>query len=149
MTPASPAMLATPDRAPAAAPLELMVVRGIDHVQLAMPAGGEARATEFYERLLGIPRVTKPANLATRGGCWFESPSTRIHLGVEEDFRPARKAHPALLVEGLDELVETLARSGATLRSGEPLEGYERVYVDDPFGNRIELLEPASPGSEL
>jgi catechol 2,3-dioxygenase-like lactoylglutathione lyase family enzyme len=138
-------MLAAPDRAPAAAPLELMVVRGIDHVQLAMPAGGEARATEFYEGLLGIPRVTKPANLAGRGGCWFESPAARIHLGVEEDFRPARKAHPALLVEGLAELVETLARSGATLRSGEPLEGYEHIYVDDPFGNRIELLEPASP----
>jgi catechol 2,3-dioxygenase-like lactoylglutathione lyase family enzyme len=142
-------VLAAPDRAPAAAPLELMVVRGIDHVQLAMPAGGEARATEFYEGLLGIPRVTKPANLAGRGGCWFESPAARIHLGVEEDFRPARKAHPALLVDGLAELAETLARSGATLRSGEPLEGYERIYVDDPFGNRIELLEPASPAPAL
>jgi hypothetical protein len=65
---------------------------------------------------------------------------------VEEDFRPARKAHPALLVEGLDELVGILAGSGATLRSDEPLEGYACVYVDDPFGNRIELLEPASPG---
>jgi catechol 2,3-dioxygenase-like lactoylglutathione lyase family enzyme len=126
-----------------------MGVRGIDHVQLAMPAGGEARATEFYEGLLGIPRVPKPANLAGRGGCWFEAPATRIHLGVEEDFRPARKAHPALLVEGLEELVETLARSGATVRSDEPLAGYERVYVDDPFGNRIELLQPASPASEL
>jgi catechol 2,3-dioxygenase-like lactoylglutathione lyase family enzyme len=126
-----------------------MGVRRIDHVQLAMPAGGEARAAEFYEGLLGIPRVPKSANLAARGGCWFESAATRIHLGVDDDFRPARKAHPALLVEGLDALVEILRRSGATLHSGEPLEGYEHVYVDDPFGNRIELLEPAAPASGL
>jgi catechol 2,3-dioxygenase-like lactoylglutathione lyase family enzyme len=126
-----------------------MGVRGIDHVQLAMPIGGEARATDFYEGLLGIPRVPKPANLAARGGCWFESGATRIHLGVEADFRPARKAHPALLVDGLDELVTTLERAGALLRGDEPLEGYRRVYVDDPFGNRIELLEPAAPAPDL
>jgi catechol 2,3-dioxygenase-like lactoylglutathione lyase family enzyme len=113
-----------------------------------MPSGGEARATEFYAGLLGIPEVPKPANLATRGGCWFESAATRIHLGVEEDFRPARKAHPALLVEGLGQLVATL-ESGAILRRGEPLEGYERIYVDDPFGNRIELLEPMAQPPEL
>jgi catechol 2,3-dioxygenase-like lactoylglutathione lyase family enzyme len=133
--------------APGCATIAAMGVRGIDHVQLAMPAGGEERATEFYQGLLGIPRVAKPANLARRGGCWFESHTTRVHLGVDEDFRPARKAHPALLVDGLDELVETLTRSGATLHGGEPLEGYEHLYVDDPFGNRIELLEPAAPAS--
>ncbi|MEO8899539.1 MAG: VOC family protein [Candidatus Dormibacter sp.] len=126
-----------------------MGIRGIDHVQLAMPVGGEARATEFYEGLLGIPRVPKPENLAKRGGCWFESGATRIHLGVEEDFRPARKAHPALLVDGLVELVKALEDAGATLRGGELLEGYERIYVDDPFGNRIELLEPAAPPPDL
>lgn len=120
-----------------------MGIMGIDHVQLAMPVGGEGRATEFYEGLLGIPRVPKPANLAARGGCWFEASATRIHLGVEEDFRAARKAHPALLVDDLDGLVLTLRAGGAVLRDGEPLEGYRRIYVDDPFGNRIELLEPA------
>jgi catechol 2,3-dioxygenase-like lactoylglutathione lyase family enzyme len=126
-----------------------MGVRGIDHVQLAMPAGGEPQAVEFYQGLLGIPSVPKPANLAARGGCWFEAGPTRIHLGVEEDFRPARKAHPALLVAGLDELVTTLEKGGATVGRGEPLEGYEHVYVDDPFGNRIELLEPAPPAPDL
>ncbi|HEX4579099.1 MAG TPA: VOC family protein [Candidatus Dormibacteraeota bacterium] len=126
-----------------------MGVQGIDHVQLAMPAGGEPQAVEFYQGLLGIPCVPKPANLAARGGCWFEAGATRIHLGVEEDFRPARKAHPALLVAGLDELVTTLEQGGAAVRRGEPLEGYEHVYVDDPFGNRIELLEPATPAPDL
>jgi catechol 2,3-dioxygenase-like lactoylglutathione lyase family enzyme len=126
-----------------------MAIRGIDHVQLAMPVGGEADATEFYEGLLGIPRVAKPANLAGRGGCWFESPPTRIHLGVEADFRPARKAHPALLVQGLEQLVATLRTAGATLRSDEPLDGFARIYVDDPFGNRIELLEPLTPSPAL
>ncbi|HSP65584.1 MAG TPA: hypothetical protein VLO10_05270, partial [Candidatus Deferrimicrobium sp.] len=77
-----------------------MTVRAIDHVQLAMPAGGEERASAFYEALLGIPRVAKPAHLARRGGCWFEAGTVRIHLGVEADFRPARKAHPALVVDG-------------------------------------------------
>lgn len=125
-----------------------MGVRAIDHVQLAMPAGGEPEAIAFYQGLLGIPCVPKPANLATRGGCWFESGATRIHLGVEENFRPARKAHPALLVDGLDDLVTTLERAGATLNGGEPLEGYERIYVDDPFGNRIELLEPVAPAPD-
>ncbi len=115
---------------------------GIDHVQLAMPAGREAEATAFYEDLLGLPRVAKPPQLAARGGCWFESPTTKVHLGVEADFRPARKAHPALLVSGLEELVGRLRSAGVALRDDEPLEGYDRVYVDDPFGNRIELLEP-------
>ncbi|MBJ7608546.1 MAG: VOC family protein [Candidatus Dormibacteraeota bacterium] len=119
-----------------------MGVRGIDHVQLAMPPGQEHQATEFYEGLLGIPRVAKPANLASRGGCWFELGTARIHLGVEPDFRPAKKAHPALLVDGLDGLVARLQRGGWAVREDEPLEGYQRVYVDDPFGNRIELMEP-------
>jgi catechol 2,3-dioxygenase-like lactoylglutathione lyase family enzyme len=121
-----------------------MPVRAIDHVQLAMPPGEEAQATAFYEALLGIPRVPKPQHLAARGGCWFESDGVKIHLGVEVDFRPARKAHPALTVDGLDRLVETLAGAGVAVQAGEPLEGYSHVYVDDPFGNRIELMEPVS-----
>jgi len=107
-----------------------------------MPAGGEDAATAFYEGLLGIPRIAKPSHLAVRGGCWFERDELKIHLGIEAEFRPARKAHPALLVERLSDLVAELRRAGSTVRDDEPLEGYDRVYVDDPFGNRVELLEP-------
>jgi catechol 2,3-dioxygenase-like lactoylglutathione lyase family enzyme len=121
-----------------------MGVDAIEHVQLAMPAGEEASATAFYEGVLGIPQVPKPPHLAARGGCWFEQPGLKIHLGVEADFRPARKAHPALLVSGLAELVDRLRVAGVVVASDEPLEGYDRVYVDDPFGNRIELMEPLS-----
>jgi catechol 2,3-dioxygenase-like lactoylglutathione lyase family enzyme len=114
----------------------------IDHVQLAMPAGGEALARAFYADILGIQEVPKAANLAKRGGCWFERGDLKIHLGVEADFRPARKAHVALLVTDLPELQAKLKASGYILKDDEPLEGYRRVYVDDPFGNRIELMEP-------
>ncbi|HEX5268157.1 MAG TPA: VOC family protein [Acidimicrobiales bacterium] len=112
----------------------------LDHVQLAMPPGEEERAVVFYEGLLGIPRVPKPAPLAARGGCWFERGDLRVHLGVEADFRPARKAHPAFAVSSLTELVERLDGAGVEVRPGD---GVNQVYVDDPFGNRIELIEPA------
>jgi catechol 2,3-dioxygenase-like lactoylglutathione lyase family enzyme len=117
-------------------------VVGIDHVQLAMPAGpeAEARAGAFYTDLLGLPRVPKPPQLAARGGCWFELGPARVHLGVEEDFRPARKAHPALVVSGLDALVKRLDASGHPTRQTEDVPGRPQWYVDDPFGNRIELL---------
>ena len=119
-----------------------MTVRAIDHVQLAMPAGGEDLARAFYRDLLGLPEQPKPPHLAVRGGCWFESDTTKIHLGVEQDFRPARKAHPALLVADLRALVEAMSAAGVEIIDDEPLEGYQRVYAYDPFGNRLELLEP-------
>ena len=119
-----------------------VIVRNIDHVQLAMPPGEEERARTFYAGVLGLTEVPKPAELAKRGGAWFERGAVKIHLGVEADFRPARKAHPALLVEDLPQLIAKLERLGYAVKSDEPLEGYHRVYVDDPFGNRIELLEP-------
>jgi GNAT superfamily N-acetyltransferase/catechol 2,3-dioxygenase-like lactoylglutathione lyase family enzyme len=119
-------------------------VKRLDHVQLAMPVGGEARAREFYESILGIPETPKPPELAKRGGCWFERAELKIHLGVDTDFRPARRAHVALIVEDLDALAGKLRTAGFVVRDDEPLEGYHRVYVDDPFGNRIELLEPAT-----
>ena len=122
-----------------------MPVVGIDHVQLAMPAGREDDARDFYSRLLGIPEKAKPAELAKRGGVWFESGATKIHLGVEADFRAARKAHPALLVRDLRGLVALLRHSGVDVVE-EPLDGYERVYVSDPFGNRLELMEPVEAG---
>jgi catechol 2,3-dioxygenase-like lactoylglutathione lyase family enzyme len=120
-----------------------MEIKAIDHVQLAMPPGSEPEARAFYEGLLGIPEIPKPSNLAKRGGCWFARESLKIHLGVELDFRPARKAHPALLVEDLAGLVTRLEAAGYVCTTDEPLEGYRRVYVNDPFGNRIELMEPA------
>jgi catechol 2,3-dioxygenase-like lactoylglutathione lyase family enzyme len=119
----------------------MRVVR-LDHVQLAMPPGGEARARAFFGEALGIPEVPKPAELAARGGCWFERDDLKIHLGVEADFRPARKAHPALQVAELPQLVEKLRGLGYAVKDDDPLSGFHRVYVDDPFGNRIELLEP-------
>ena len=120
----------------------------LDHVQLTMPPGGEDAARGFYAGALGLAEVVKPPNLAARGGCWFERGTLKVHLGVERDFRPARKAHPAFLVEDLPALVATLAARGHTATGDEPLAGYDRVYVDDPFGNRIELMEvsPAPAG---
>ena len=120
-----------------------MGVEAIHHVQLAMPAGREADAVAFYGGLLGIPQVPKPAHLAARGGCWFERGELRVHLGVEDEFRPARKAHAGLLVDDLAALMTALRAAGAVIVDDEPLDGYERVYVDDPFGNRLELLQPA------
>lgn len=121
-----------------------MRVIGVDHVQLAMPAGGEDEATAFYQGLLGIPRVAKPDFLAARGGCWFESDGLKVHLGVDSDFRPARKAHPAFIVDDVQALATAIAAAGHEVVDDEPLHGYDRVYVDDPFGNRIELMEPRS-----
>jgi len=117
-------------------------IRRIDHVQLAMPPAREADAVAFYEGLLRIPHVPKPPQLAIRGGCWFERGELKIHLGVEADFRPAKKAHPALEVERLPALLAHLRLHGVTVVDGEPLDGFDHAYVDDPFGNRIELLEP-------
>jgi len=118
-----------------------MPILALDHVQLAMPEGGEHEARLFYAGLLGLAEVPKPANLAARGGCWFERGAIKVHLGVEKDFAPARKAHPAFLVDDLASFVAMLATNGVASRSDEPLQGYDRVYVSDPFGNRIELME--------
>lgn len=119
-----------------------MPIRALDHVQLAMPEGEEEKARAFYSRLLGMREIAKPENLRTRGGCWFESGDLKLHLGVDPDFRPARKAHPAFIVDGLDELVGVLSKAGCRVVEDEPLTGYDRRYVSDPFGNRIELMEP-------
>jgi catechol 2,3-dioxygenase-like lactoylglutathione lyase family enzyme len=109
---------------------------GIDHVQLAMPAGGEQDARGFYAGLLGFTEIPKPERLAGRGGCWFEAGGAKVHLGVDHDFRPARTAHPALLVRGLAALSDRLREAGVPMT-----EDADSAYVDDPFGNRVELLE--------
>jgi catechol 2,3-dioxygenase-like lactoylglutathione lyase family enzyme len=117
------------------------VVR-LDHVQLAMPAGGEAEAIAFYEGILGIARIPKPDHLAGRGGCWFEDAELKVHLGVDPDFRPSKKAHPAFIVDDVRGLARAAVAAGFAVNDDEPLEGYERVYVTDPFGNRVELMQP-------
>lgn len=106
-----------------------------------MPAGQEPAARAFYQGLLGVPEVNKPSNLAARGGCWFESDSVKVHLGVDANFSPAKKAHPGFVVDDLSHLCARLEGAGFTTVSDEPLEGYIRKYVNDPFGNRIELME--------
>lgn len=123
-----------------------MRVYAIDHVQLAMPRGLEDQARSFYGDVLGLAEVAKPPALARRGGVWFTGGGVHIHLGVEHDFRPARKAHPALLVEGLAELVGLCESAGYEVTQDANLPGYDRVYVTDPFGNRVELMEPLGEG---
>lgn len=119
-----------------------MSVLSIDHVQIAMPAGEEEKARSFYIHLLGLVEIPKPSELAKRGGVWFRSGNVQLHLGVEADFRPARKAHPAFLVDDLDGLIVKVRSSGVEVDATQPpLDGYKRVHVFDPFGNRIELME--------
>ena len=112
----------------------------IHHVQLACPPGSEPALREFYGDVLGLAEIPKPPALAARGGCWFSGHGIQLHLGVEKDFRPARKAHPGLLVRDLKLLAQRLAGAGYEVTKGEPLDGYDHVYVNDPFGNRLELL---------
>jgi catechol 2,3-dioxygenase-like lactoylglutathione lyase family enzyme len=105
-----------------------------------MPPGGEPKAREFYTGILQIAETPKPPDMAKRGGCWFEDENVRIHLGVEADFRAARKAHPGLLVNDIDALVAVLRERRYEPREGELVHGRRRYFVDDPFGNRIELI---------
>ena len=119
-----------------------MPILHLDHIQLAMPAGEEDQAVRFYQDLLGVPRVPKPPHLAKRGGAWFERGPLKVHLGVDREFTPAKKAHPAFIVSGLGALVDALKSAGVSVVEDQPLEGYDRVYVYDPFGNRIELMQP-------
>jgi catechol 2,3-dioxygenase-like lactoylglutathione lyase family enzyme len=112
----------------------------LDHVQLAMPPGREAEAEAFYSGLLGLTRVPKPEPLAARGGCWFERGAVAVHLGVEENFRPARKAHPALVVRDLPALEAVLRAAGVEVRANPERAPGQGAYADDPFGNRIELI---------
>jgi catechol 2,3-dioxygenase-like lactoylglutathione lyase family enzyme len=114
------------------------VIVGIDHVQLAMPPGAEDTARAFYIGRLGLEELPKPEPLRARGGCWFVVGSIQLHLGVEADFRPARKAHPALVVSDLERFV---AAGGLDARWDDDLPGRRHCYVDDPFGNRIELID--------
>jgi catechol 2,3-dioxygenase-like lactoylglutathione lyase family enzyme len=119
-----------------------MPIESIDHVQIAMPPGGEDAARNFYGRLLGIPEIPKPPALKKRGGLWFERGALRLHLGLESDFRPARKAHPGLLVRDIQALMTVLRDAGFEVTETDETPDCHRAYVHDPFGNRLEFLEP-------
>jgi catechol 2,3-dioxygenase-like lactoylglutathione lyase family enzyme len=119
-----------------------MPIRHIDHILIAMPPGREEEARAFYHGILGLTEKIKPPQLAARGGCWFQSGRLEVHLGVENNFRPARKAHPAFIVDDLADMVAKAVAAGLRVTEDEPIEGCDRRHVDDPFGNRIELIEP-------
>ena len=121
--------------------LSLATVRRVEHVQLAMPRGREDEARAFYSGVLGLPEIAKPPDLAVRGGCWFEDGAIKIHLGVEDDFRPAKKAHVALVVEDLDAVIAAACALGCETRPPRPFGDFTQAYVFDTFGNRIELLQ--------
>lgn len=116
----------------------------IDHVQLAMPEGGEQLARAFYRDVLDMPEIPKPAPLAVNGGVWFRAGSAELHLGIEHDFRPAKKAHPAVRVPDLDGVAVRCTAAGHTVDWDDRYPGVRRLYVHDPFGNRIEVMQ--SPG---
>ena len=116
-----------------------MTVTGIDHVQIAAPPGCEDAARGFYGGLLGLEELPKPEPLAARGGCWFRAGATELHVGVEEPFAPARKAHPGFVVEGLERLRRRLEEAGVPVRDDDSLPGARRFYAEDPFGNRLEF----------
>jgi catechol 2,3-dioxygenase-like lactoylglutathione lyase family enzyme len=122
------------------------LIVALHHVQLAMPRGREEDARLFYAGVLEMTEIPKPEDLAKRGGVWFESGSAAVHLGVEDDFRAAKKAHPALLVSDLAEVVRRCRAAGYETTTDRPLPGFDRAYVADPFGNRIELLERVRSG---
>lgn len=117
----------------------------IHHVQLACPAGSEPALRQFYGGVLGLDELPKPPGLAARGGCWFRGHGIELHLGVEAGFRPARKAHPGLLVAGLDTWAERLRDAGYPVLFDDEFPGMRRFYSQDPNGNRLEFLEPHSP----
>jgi extradiol dioxygenase family protein len=118
-----------------------MSVLGIDHFQVAAPAGCEAEARAFYGNLLGLEELPKPARLQARGGCWFQAGSQELHVGVEEQFVPARKAHPGLVVSDLDAVGERLAAAGIAVVHDDAIPSTRRFFAADPFGNRLEFRE--------
>lgn len=125
-----------------------MSILGIDHVQLAAPPGCEEEARRFFGEVLGLGEIEKPPPLAARGGAWFEAGQQQIHIGVEEEFSPAAKAHPALLIDPsqLEDVAKRLIQAEAPVIWDDELAPLRRFYTADPWGNRIEMIEAASPG---
>lgn len=118
------------------------MIRAIDHVQVAVPPGGEEKARPFWRDLLGFTEVPKPAPQAARGGAWFEAGAVKVHLGVEQDFRANDKAHVAFIVDDVAGIAQRARDMGLRVRDDDPLEGHVRAFLYDPFGNRIEILKP-------
>lgn len=125
-------------------PMPAFALSGLHHVQLAIPAGSEDLARRFYGDSLGMVELEKPAVLAARGGCWFRGGGWEVHLSAETDFRPARKAHPGVLVSGIDNLAGHLRDAGVSVEWDDNFPGHRRFYAHDPYGNRLEFLEPHS-----
>ncbi|NLU75798.1 glyoxalase [Streptomyces sp. HNM0575] len=121
------------------------MIDSLDHVQLAAPPSSEDALRAYYSGVLGMTEIPKPPVLAARGGCWFAAGSAVLHLGAEEDFRPARKAHPGLRVRGIDAFAARLTAAGAAVTWDRELPGHRRFYSCDPVGNRLEFLE-SEPG---
>jgi catechol 2,3-dioxygenase-like lactoylglutathione lyase family enzyme len=118
---------------------------GLHHVQLSAPRGSEAVLRRFYGTVLGMTEVPKPQVLAARGGAWFRSGSLELHLGIEDDFRPAGKAHPGILVTDIDAIAKRLREHNVAVQWDDNFPGFRRCYVADPHGNRLELLAPTTP----
>lgn len=116
-------------------------IKKIDHIQLAAPKGCEEEARTFFKGILGLREVEKPEELKKRGGVWFEFGTFQLHIGVEEPFSPAKKAHPALVVENIEELKKHLQEKKVGFTEDENLPGASRIHLHDPFGNRLEILE--------
>lgn len=120
------------------------MIVGLDHVQLAMPAGAETAGRQFYGDLLGLREIPKPEPMRGRGGCWFDGPGVQLHLGVEAEFRPARKAHPAFLVADLEAMRARLLAAGVPITLDDALPDAPRFHAYDPFGNRLEFIQNGS-----
>jgi catechol 2,3-dioxygenase-like lactoylglutathione lyase family enzyme len=116
-------------------------ILALDHVQLAIPAGAEPACRAFFTEVLGMTEIAKPPSLHARGGLWLRAGGIELHLGVDPDFCPARKAHPAFRTAGLDALARRLAAAGHPVRWDDPFDGRRRLFTDDPVGNRLELIE--------
>ena len=121
-----------------------MQIIGIDHVQLAAPLGCEEKARWFFGEVLGMQELPKPAELSKRGGCWFKCGRQQLHIGVEKDFAPAKKAHPAFAVNDIDELKSRLSQRGVTVHDDEANPGVKRTFAEDPWGNRLEFVEAST-----
>jgi catechol 2,3-dioxygenase-like lactoylglutathione lyase family enzyme len=117
-----------------------MAITGIDHLQLAAPPGSESEARRFFGKLLGLPELQKPEALRSRGGAWFAAGDQQLHIGIETGFSPAKKAHPALVVDDFDTTVQRLGEAGYPLRADDSIQGVRRGYITDPWGNRLELI---------
>jgi catechol 2,3-dioxygenase-like lactoylglutathione lyase family enzyme len=121
-----------------------VAVLGIDHVQVAAPPGCERAARAFYGDVLGMRELPKPEQLRARGGVWFAAGAQELHVGVADPFVPARRAHPGLVVDDIDRLHDRLAAAGLTPEWDEAIAGVRRLFVLDPFGNRLEVRQAAA-----